>query len=213
MCGPVQPSIPASTLLGTQVALDGASERVHDLGAIAHGSGWRIVAVRTGRGVGTLVGSSKSRLSATARADGTEVTWLREAIFDRQIVDLDGRRVIRVADVVLRWRDGVLTVEAVDVGASAVLRRLGLVRLAARFEPQLLPIDRLHVPSAAAEALLLDASRARLEELGSDEATELLARLPVHVAEHAVRRSRHRSALREHHRARRRRRRYRRLAR
>ena len=213
MCGPVQPSFPASTLFGTQVAIDGASERRHDLGAIAHGSGWRIVAVRTGRGVSTLVGSSESGLSATVQADATDVTWLREAIFDRQIVDLNGRRVIRVADLVLAWRDGALTVEAVDVGASAVLRRLGLVRLAARFEPQLLPIDRLHVPSAAAEALLLDGSRARLEELGSDEATELLGRLPVHVAEHAVRRSRHRSALREHHRARRRRRRYRRLAR
>jgi hypothetical protein len=94
------------------------------------------------------------------------------------------------------------------VGAAAVLRRLGFVRLAARFESQLLAIDRLHVPSAAAGPLLLDAQRERFEELETETVTELLSRLPVPVAEHAVRESRHRTAVARNNRTRRRRRRY-----
>ena len=214
----MQPSILASSLFGTPVSIDGASEPLHDLGAVRVGSDWLITAVRTRRGVGTLVDldlaeSGRAGLSATASSQHGDVTWLREAIFDRQIVDLDGRRVIRVADVVLRRDGGALTVEAVDVGASAVLRRLGLAWLASRFQPQLLAIDQLHVPSAVADALLLDESRARLEELETAQATDLLARLPVHAAEHAVRNSRHRGAIHEHHRRRRRRRHFRRLGR
>ena len=59
-----------------------------------------------------------------------------------------------------------------------MLRRLGFVRLASRFEPQLLAIDRLHVPSAAAGPLLLDAQRERFEQLETETVTELLSRLP-----------------------------------
>ena len=103
---------------------------------------------------------------------------------------------------------GRLDVVAVEVGAAAVLRRLGLVRLAARLEPQLLAIDRLHVPSAAAGPLLLDAQRERFEQLQTETVTELLSRLPVPVAEHAVRESRHRAAVARNNKSRRRRRRY-----
>ena len=209
----MQPTILASTLFGTPVSIDGASGRLHDLGAVREGPAWLIVAVRTDRGVGLLVDGATAGLEATAGELRADLTWLREAIFDRQIVDLDGRRVIRVSDVVLRRHDGVLTVEAVDVGAAALFRRLGLARIAARFEPKLLAIDRLHVPGAAAEALLLDESRPRLEELATKDVTNVLTRLPVDVAEHAVRHSRHRGAIHDHHRRRRRKvRRYRRVA-
>ena len=155
-----------------------------------------------------FTGWEAGRISATASADAIDAVWLREALFDRQIVDLDGRRVIRVGDVVLHAEGGRLDVVAVEVGAAAVLRRLGFVRLAARFEPQLLAIDRLHVPSAAAGPLLLDAQRERFEELETETVTELLSRLPVPVAEHAVRESRHRTAVARNNRTRRRRRGY-----
>ena len=134
--------------------------------------------------------------------------WLREALFDRQIVDVQGRRVIRVGDVVLRAQGDGLEVEAVEVGAAAVLRRLGLARLAARFEPQLLPIQHLHVPGEAAGALLLDAPREQLEQLETATVTSLLSRLPVPVAEQATRSSRHRDAVARHARLRRRHRGY-----
>lgn len=199
----------ASTIFGAPVAVDDASERLVDLGVVRAGDSWRIAAVRTHRRDAAFVSWSAEGIAATAAGEDVEATWLRDALFDRQIVDLEGRRVIRVGDVVLRADADGLEVAAVEVGAAAVLRRLGLARLAARLKPQLLPIDRLHVPGEAAGALLLDAPRERLEELEATAVTNLLSRLPVPVAEHAVRTSRHREALAHHTQKRRRRRRYR----
>ena len=198
----------ASKLLGTRVVIDGAHERLRDLGVVREGDSWRVVAVRTHSRDAALTAWRDGHLTATASvgADISGATWLREALFDRQIVDLDGRRVIRVGDVVLRDEGDRLEVAAVEVGAAAVFRRLGLARLAARLDPQLLAIDRLHLAGAAAGGLLLDASRERLEELDAETVTSLLARLPVPVAETAVATSRHRDAVREHIRRRRRRR-------
>ena len=203
----------ASTLFGAPVAVDDASERLVDLGVVRVGDSWRIAAVRTHRRDAAFVSWSPEGISATATGEPVEATWLRDALFDRQIVDLEGRRVIRVGDVVLRADGDGLEVAAVEVGAAAVLRRLGLARLATRIEPQLLPIDRLHVPGETAGALLLDAPRERLEELEAESVTDLLSRLPVPLAEHAVRTSRHRDALAQHTQTRRRRRRNRRTPR
>jgi hypothetical protein len=198
----------ASTMFGAPVAVDGVSDRLVDLGVVRADGSWRIAAVRTRLGDASFTGWEAGRISATASAAGVEVTWLREALFDRQIVDLEGHRVIRVGDVVLRADAGQLEVVALEVGAAAVLRRLGLSRLAARFPPQLLPIDRLHLASAVAGGLLLDAPRARLEELEPETVTDLLSRLPVPAAEHAVRHSRHRDAVARDDQVRRRRHRY-----
>jgi hypothetical protein len=204
----VTPPLLACTLFGAPVAVDGERERVTDLGVVKADESWRIVAVRTKRRDAALTSWSPDVIRATADGDIDGAIWLREALFDRQIVDLDGRRVIRVGDVVLRVAGDALEVEAVEVGAAAVLRRLGLVRLAARFEPQLLPIHRLHVPGEAAGALLLDASRERLEQMETETVTNLLSRLPVPVAEHASRTSRHRDAVARYARMRRRHRGY-----
>jgi hypothetical protein len=204
----VTPSLLASTLFGAPVAVDGKRERLNDLGVVKAEESWRIVAVRTKRRDAALTSWSPDIIEATATGDIAGAIWLREALFDRQIVDLQGRRVIRVGDVVLRAFGDALEVEAVEVGAAAVLRRLGLVRLAARFEPQLLPINRLHVPGEAAGALLLDAPRAQLEEMESETVTGLLSRLPVPVAEQATRTSKHRHAVARHARLRRRHRGY-----
>jgi hypothetical protein len=195
-------------MFGAPVAIDGASERLADLGVVRAAGSWRILAVRTQRREAAFAGWAHGRVSATACADPLEATWLREALFDRQIVDLDGRRVIRVGDVVLRADADRLDVVAVEVGAAAVLRRLGFSRLAARLEPQLLAIDRLQLTSAAAGPLLLDSQRERFEQLESETVTELLSRLPVPVAEDAVRDSRHREAVARSDQTRRRRRRY-----
>jgi hypothetical protein len=202
----VTAAISASALFGAPVLIDGRSERLGDLGVVRANGSWRVVAVRTRGGEAALTSWDERGISATRRTDPLSATWLREALFDRQIVDLDGRSVTRIGDVVLCGESGQLEVAAVEVGAAAVLRRLGFGRLAARLEPHLLPIDRLHLPSAAAGALLLDAPRARLEELEPETVTDLLSRLPVPVAEHAVRHSRHRDAVARHARMRRRRR-------
>jgi magnesium transporter len=61
---------------------------------------------------------------------------LKANLLDKQIVDIEGRKVIRVNDVRLDNVDGRLRLVAVDVGAAGLLRRLGaegpLRRLAKR---------------------------------------------------------------------------------
>jgi magnesium transporter len=51
---------------------------------------------------------------------------LKSDLLDKQIVDIDGRRVVRVNDLRLDEIDGKLHLVAVDVGASGLLRRLGI---------------------------------------------------------------------------------------
>ena len=51
---------------------------------------------------------------------------LKADLLDKQIVDIEGRKVIRVNDVRLDEIDGQLRVVAVDVGAAGLVRRLGM---------------------------------------------------------------------------------------
>jgi CBS domain-containing protein len=51
---------------------------------------------------------------------------LKRDLMDRQIVDIDGRKVVRVNDLRLDEVEGALHLVAVDVGASGLLRRLGI---------------------------------------------------------------------------------------
>jgi CBS domain-containing protein len=51
---------------------------------------------------------------------------LRLDLLDKQIVDIEGRKVIRVNDVRLDEIEGQLRVVAVDVGAAGLVRRLGI---------------------------------------------------------------------------------------
>ena len=53
---------------------------------------------------------------------------LKADLLDKQIVDIEGRKVIRVNDVSLDEIEGRLRVVAVDVGAAGLLRRLGVER-------------------------------------------------------------------------------------
>jgi CBS domain-containing protein/sporulation protein YlmC with PRC-barrel domain len=51
---------------------------------------------------------------------------LNSDLMDKQIVDIDGRKVVRVNDLRLDEIEGRLHLVAVDVGASGLLRRLGI---------------------------------------------------------------------------------------
>lgn len=57
-----------------------------------------------------------------------EEILMRRDILDKQIVDVDGARVVRVNDIRLNIVRGVLCVAAVDVGFRGILRRLGWLR-------------------------------------------------------------------------------------
>lgn len=71
-----------------------------------------------------------------AESDSFETTSahfsLRKAVLDRQILDLNGKRVVRVNDVALIWRRDVLYIVGVEAGLLSLLRRMNLDGVAMR---------------------------------------------------------------------------------
>src|SRR5579885_1102808 len=55
-----------------------------------------------------------------------DALFLRRQVLDRQLIDINGHRVVRVNDLQLAPVDGELRLVSVDVGAPGLLRRLGL---------------------------------------------------------------------------------------
>lgn len=103
---------------------------------------------------------------------------LARDVLDTQIIDVRGRRLVRVGDVELATGGGRLRVVAVDVGLGAVLRRLGLGRLASRAPRDAIDWTQLHLASGRGHALQLASPAAAVHHLGADELAELVARLP-----------------------------------
>ncbi|MHC1713136.1 MAG: magnesium transporter [Solidesulfovibrio sp.] len=118
--------------------------------------------------------------------DGAPDIRLRRDILDRQIVDVDGAKVVRVNDLKLRARGASLFVEAVDVGIEGMARRMGQLRfwnwLAKFFGPGLptREIDwRFVAPlDPNADRLTLTVARERLTDLHPADIAEILAQLP-----------------------------------
>ena len=52
--------------------------------------------------------------------------WLARDVMDKQVVDTDGRRVVRVNDLQLVESGGVMLLVGADIGIRGILRRLGL---------------------------------------------------------------------------------------
>ena len=61
--------------------------------------------------------------------------FLINDLLDKQIVDVDGRKVVRINDVEIARTGGHLRVVAADVGVGGLLRRLGLKGFGKRFTP------------------------------------------------------------------------------
>ncbi|GAC1389852.1 MAG: CBS domain-containing protein [Vulcanimicrobiaceae bacterium] len=65
----------------------------------------------------------------------SQALYLIADLLDKQIVDVDGRKVVRINDLEVANTAGVLRVVAADVGVSGLLRRLGLKSLGRRLAP------------------------------------------------------------------------------
>ena len=77
---------------------------------------------------GAQLSSPVMNLLRFTRREGEIV--LREGLFDKQLVDVEGRRVVRVNDLDLAQQpDGTWVLAGVDVSPAAFLRRLGMKRL------------------------------------------------------------------------------------
>jgi magnesium transporter len=62
--------------------------------------------------------------------DDDTVLYLVEDLLDKQIVDVDGRKVVRINDLELAMTGGTLRVVAAEVGVAGLLRRLGIGHVA-----------------------------------------------------------------------------------
>jgi CBS domain-containing protein len=120
------------------------------------------------------------RRDAAPRPDegAPEALRLARDVLDTQIVDVAGARVVRVADVALERCGGELRVAGVDVGAGALLRRLGLRRLGARCRTQAIAWDALHPASVRGHLLALDTPGAAVHRLRGAELAQVAASLP-----------------------------------
>ena len=76
---------------------------------------------------GAELSTQQMNLRRFQRREGEMV--LRDGLFDRQVVDLEGRRVVRINDLDLSRRDETWRLVAVDIGPSALLRRMGWARV------------------------------------------------------------------------------------
>ncbi len=86
---------------------------------------------------GAQLSSATISLLRFERREG-EVLLARD-IFDKQLIDIDGRRVIRANDLQLFSAEGLVRLTAVDVSGEAILRRLAFGRLFTGPSQQALP--------------------------------------------------------------------------
>jgi sporulation protein YlmC with PRC-barrel domain len=145
--------------------------------------------------------------AAIADLASDELLLVRD-VLDTQIVDVVGHRVNRVGDVVLEPYDHHLQAIAVEVGSSAVLRRLGFGRrppkeTAIDWQDLHLTSDRGHTVQLATTSSAvhrLDALELAelLTRLHSDKAAEILRTVPPERAEAALRASHPRVRSRLH---------------
>jgi CBS domain-containing protein len=146
---------------------------------------------------GVRLRSARLDLADFERRDG-EVVLMGDVV-DHQLVDVDGVRVIRAADLYLASIVDTLRLVGVDVGVTTLLRRLGPTRWRGRPTPDrvidwaaIQPFGRPGSPLRLREGnrglhLLQPAELADLlEELGRSQRQELLAALEPEAAADAL---------------------------
>jgi hypothetical protein len=121
---------------------------------------------------------------------GPEELLLCRDVIDTQVVDLAGRRLSRVSDVVmvqddLHGRD--LEVAAVDIGVGSLLRRIGLRRVGRHIAPVIVDWDDLHLVSERGHTAQLSTSTPSIDRRNPQELAELLARLSTRKATDVIR--------------------------
>jgi len=109
---------------------------------------------------------------------------LAQAILDRQIVDLRGRRLVRVNDLQLAFLDGVVRLVAVDTGSRGLLRRLGLESiglalhlLSRQVNGRLLSWEYVMAPQQVSKPLQLSFGREALAQLRPADLAEIASQL------------------------------------
>lgn len=75
-----------------------------------------------------IISSAKRESELSEFSPGSDQLLIAKDLLDKQIVDIDGAKVVRVNDVKLSEENGSACVTDVDVGVRGILRRLGIER-------------------------------------------------------------------------------------
>ena len=128
---------------------------------------------------GILLSSARLDLRDFERREG-EVTLVRDVI-DHQLVDVDGVKVVRAADLYLAPVYDSLRLVGVDVGAQTLLRRLGPARWRTRPTPEAVidwaAIQPFGTPTGPTGDVKLRTPHAGLRRLRPGEVADLLESL------------------------------------
>ncbi len=101
---------------------------------------------------------------------------LRETILDRQLIDINGLKVVRVNDILLAPVHGKLSVISVDAGMHGFFRRLGFSTKTVK-EGQMIPLEYVE-PVHVHSSLRLKIPRSRVSSLHPADIADLLSELP-----------------------------------
>ena len=117
--------------------------------------------------------------------------YLIKDLFDKQIVDVDGRKVVRINDLEIANTGGTLRVVAADVGIAGLLRRLGIGRVAPhlleRVPRSLIAWDNVApITDANPSQVQLSVSGSRLSRLHPSELADIITELSAQDAARVV---------------------------
>ena len=153
---------------------------------VLRGGGGRAIPwseVRTFEGKELALKSPRERLE-TGEAPEDDL-WLARDVLDKQIVDTDGRRVVRVNDLQLSPMRGNLLVVGVDVGGRGLLRRLraedlgkSLAHLARRdWAQQLIPWNAVETITSDLDSVKLKVAHQKVARMHPADIAEIVDRL------------------------------------
>jgi len=101
--------------------------------------------------------------------------YLNEDLLDKQVIDIDDKRLVRVNDVLLE-SNGELKVVGIDIGVGGLLRRLGLEKVI-KVNPKILPWQMIEAFDYQTGNVKISLSQNRLNSMHPSEIADILEEL------------------------------------
>jgi len=101
--------------------------------------------------------------------------YLKEDLLDKQVIDIDGKRLVRVNDIILE-NNGELKVIGIDIGLSGILRRLGLSKIA-KLKDKVLPWQMIEAFDYETGNIKIKLTQNKLNSLHPAELADILEEL------------------------------------
>ncbi len=101
--------------------------------------------------------------------------YLNEDLLDKQVIDIDDRRLVRVNDIVMDATNQ-LKVVGIDIGASGIIRRLSLDRFI-KIKPKIIPWQIIEAFDYVTGNVKISLSQNRLNKIHPSELADILENL------------------------------------